>query len=96
MKKDTHPKYYPKAQITCACGKTWITGSTREEIKVELCSNCHPFYTGKQKFLDAARRVEKFQEKSAKKIVASAARKGKKAKKAARVAKKTTTTTDAD
>lgn len=96
MKKDIHPKYYPKAQITCACGKTWAIGSTKEEIKVELCSNCHPFYTGKQKFLDTARRVEKFQEKSAKKAVASAARKGKKAKKAARVAKKTVSATDAD
>ncbi len=88
MKKDIHPAYYPKAQITCACGKTWNIGSTKEEIKVELCSNCHPFYTGKQKFLDTARRVEKFQEKSAKKTVASAARKGKKAKKASRAAKK--------
>ena len=89
MKKDIHPKYYAQAQITCACGKTWVTGSTKEEIKIELCSNCHPFYTGKQKFLDTARRVEKFKEKSALQTSVSAARKGKKAKKAARVAKKT-------
>ena len=91
MKKDIHPKYYPKAQIICACGKTWVVGSTKEEIKIELCSNCHPFYTGKQKFLDTARRVEKFKEKSAKQTSVSAERKGKKAKKAARVAKKTAT-----
>lgn len=60
MKKNTHPTYYPQATATCACGNTFVTGSTQEVIKTELCSACHPFYTGKQKLIDTARRVEKF------------------------------------
>jgi len=67
MKPDTHPKYYEKAKITCACGNTFYTGSTKEELRIDLCSKCHPFYTGKQKLVDTARRVEKFQERAAKK-----------------------------
>lgn len=67
MKKDVHPPYYPKAKIVCVCGANYTTGSTIEEIHVEICSACHPFFTGKQKLVDAARRVEKFQERSAKK-----------------------------
>ncbi|MBN2395120.1 MAG: 50S ribosomal protein L31 [Candidatus Atribacteria bacterium] len=59
MKKGIHPKY-GKAMITCACGNTFETGSTKEEIRVEICSACHPFFTGKQKILDSAGRVEKF------------------------------------
>lgn len=66
MKKDTHPKYYPTAKVTCACGHSFVTGSTVELIQVEVCSNCHPFYTGKQKFIDTARRVEKFQARTTK------------------------------
>ena len=83
MKKDTHPAYYPKAEITCACGTTHKVGSTVEKITVDICSNCHPFYTGKQKLVDTARRIEKFEEKIAKKTTASKTRKGKTAKKAA-------------
>jgi len=60
MKKDIHPNYHKDAKITCACGKVHEIGSTMKEIQVELCSSCHPFYTGKQKILDTARRVEKF------------------------------------
>lgn len=60
MKKDIHPKYYENAKVVCACGNAFMTGSTLPEIKIELCSACHPFYTGKQKLVDAARRVEKF------------------------------------
>ncbi|HPX64721.1 MAG TPA: 50S ribosomal protein L31 [bacterium] len=60
MKKNLHPTYYPKAKVTCACGNTFTTGSTLPEIKTEICSACHPFYTGKQKLVDTARRVEKF------------------------------------
>lgn len=67
MKKDIHPKYYKNAKVICACGNTFEVGSTEEEIKVELCSECHPFYTGKQKLVDTAKRVEKFQAKTAKK-----------------------------
>ena len=63
MKSEIHPKYYRDAKAVCACGNNFITGSTQKEIKVELCSMCHPFYTGKQKLVDSARRVEKFQAK---------------------------------
>jgi len=87
MKKDTHPKYNQGAKVTCACGNVFTIGSTKDEIRVELCNLCHPFYTGKQKFVDTARRVEKFQEKAAKTSAASAVRKGKKAKKIAKKAK---------
>ncbi len=78
MKKDIHPEYYPKAKVTCACGNTFTVGSTLKEIKVELCSACHPFYTGKQKLVDSARRVEKFKEKMEKKAAISATKKEKK------------------
>lgn len=88
MKKDIHPKYYDNAKITCACGAVYTIGSTVKEMQVELCSACHPFYTGKQKLVDTARRVEKFQEKMAKKTTISKARKGKKVKRATRAAKK--------
>ena len=64
MKKDIHPKYY-KAKVHCACGNEFETGSTREEIKVEICSKCHPFFTGKQKLIDSAGRVERFKSKYA-------------------------------
>lgn len=63
MKKDIHPKYHTDAKVSCVCGHTFVTGSTLPELKVELCSACHPFYTGKQKLFDAARRVEKFKAK---------------------------------
>lgn len=61
MKADIHPTYYTDATVTCACGKTFATGSTVKELRIEICSNCHPFYTGKQKFVDTARRVDRFQ-----------------------------------
>lgn len=60
MKKDIHPKYYSDAKITCACGAEFKVGSTMEKIHVEICSQCHPFYTGKEKLLDTAGRVDKF------------------------------------
>lgn len=61
MKANIHPKWYPEAKIICACGNTFTTGSTKSEIRVEICSACHPFFTGKMKFIDAQGRVEKFQ-----------------------------------
>ncbi len=61
MKKDIHPKYYTNAKVTCSCGNTFIVGSTMPEINVEVCSACHPFYTGTAKFIDTAGRVDKFQ-----------------------------------
>jgi large subunit ribosomal protein L31 len=66
MKKEIHPKVFDTV-IKCACGATFETKSTEKEIHVEICSNCHPFFTGKQKFLDTAGRIERFQKKYAKK-----------------------------
>jgi len=60
MKKNIHPNYHPKAKVTCACGNTFTVGSTVPEIKVEICSKCHPFYTGREQLIDTAGRVEKF------------------------------------
>jgi large subunit ribosomal protein L31 len=60
MKKDIHPKYFEKTKISCSCGNSFEVGSTQEEIQVEICSACHPFYTGSQKLLDVAGRVDKF------------------------------------
>ncbi|HEV8338029.1 MAG TPA: 50S ribosomal protein L31 [bacterium] len=62
MKKSIHPTYY-QATVTCACGETFVTGSTKESIRVEICSRCHPFYTGQRKFVDAEGRVQKFARK---------------------------------
>jgi large subunit ribosomal protein L31 len=87
MKKDIHPEYYNNATITCSCGNSFTTGSTQKEIHVEICGNCHPFYTGKQKLVDTAQRVEKFQAKAAKKEALKHV-KGKAAKRAAKAAKK--------
>src|SRR5512136_68428 len=61
MKKDIHPKYYPEAKVICACGNTWTTGSTQEEIHTEMCSVCHPFFTGEQRIVDTAGQVDRFQ-----------------------------------
>jgi large subunit ribosomal protein L31 len=88
MKADIHPEYYPKATVTCACGKSYTMGSTMKEISVELCSACHPFFTGKQKLVDTARRVEKFQERTGKKTSIAATQGGKKRKVAKRVARR--------
>jgi large subunit ribosomal protein L31 len=61
MKKNIHPKYYPDATITCACGNTWKTGSTRKEIRTEICSACHPFFTGQQqRIIDIEGQVDRF------------------------------------
>lgn len=62
MKKGIHPEYV-ETTVTCGCGETFKTRSTKSEIKVEICSKCHPFYTGKQKFVDSAGRVERFKKK---------------------------------
>lgn len=65
MKKDIHPKYFDKAEVFCACGAKYDFGSTKEKITVEICGACHPFYTGTEKVLDAAGRVEKFKTRKA-------------------------------
>ncbi len=62
MKSEIHPKYQP-AQVTCACGNNFVTRATVPEIRVEICSNCHPFFTGRQKLVDTERRVERFQQR---------------------------------
>lgn len=61
MKKDIHPEWYPQAKVTCACGASFVTGSTKPEVHVEICSQCHPFFTGEMKFVDTQGRIEKFQ-----------------------------------
>lgn len=66
MKKDIHPKY-AESKVTCACGNTFTTRSTKNAINVEICSACHPFFTGKQKLIDTEGRVQRFQKKYAKK-----------------------------
>ena len=72
MKKDIHPEYR-KAVVSCVCGNTFETRSTMGNIHVEICSACHPYYTGKQKLLDSAGRVERFNKKYAKKTAAATA-----------------------
>lgn len=67
MKPEIHPKYYPNARIICACGHTWTTGATLPEIRLDLCSNCHPFYTGEQRIVDTAGRVDRFKMRLAQK-----------------------------
>jgi len=67
MKKDIHPKYYPNARAHCACGNSFSIGSTKELIEVEICSNCHPFYAGKERIVDTMGRVERFRKRLAKK-----------------------------
>ncbi len=61
MKKDIHPNYHQDATVKCACGNTFKTGSTQKKIDTEICSSCHPFYTGKGKLVDTAGRIEKFE-----------------------------------
>jgi large subunit ribosomal protein L31 len=66
MKKEIHPKYFPTAKAQCACGASFTVGSTKPEINVEICSDCHPFYTGSKELVDIAGRVEKFKARKAK------------------------------
>ncbi len=75
-KKDIHPAYFPTAKVTCACGKTYTMGASQAELNVDICSSCHPFYTGEEKLIDTAGRVEKF--KSRRTAAASAPKKEKK------------------
>jgi large subunit ribosomal protein L31 len=77
MKKGIHPEYY-QAKVTCACGTSWTVGSTKKEIQLDICSACHPFFTGKQKMVDTAGRVEKFRRKYGIKDKTSEVVKGKK------------------
>lgn len=85
MKKEIHPKYSNNVKVTCSCGNTFVTGSTLESINTELCSKCHPFYTGEQKIVDTDNLVSKFQKRQEKASTMSF--RTKKAKMAARKAK---------
>jgi large subunit ribosomal protein L31 len=60
MKKNLHPQWFPQANVVCACGNTWVTGAAVEEIRTDICSACHPFYTGEQRIVDTEGRVDKF------------------------------------
>ena len=71
MKTEIHPQYQ-QVQVHCACGETWTTGSTKKELRVEICSKCHPFFTGKQKLVDSAGRIDRFQQRYAKKTPTAA------------------------
>jgi large subunit ribosomal protein L31 len=70
MKKNLHPEYH-EVLVHCACGVTWTTHSTKKELRIEICSNCHPFFTGKQKLVDSAGRVERFRKRYEKKVAAA-------------------------
>ena len=74
MKDKIHPAYF-EAKVTCVCGNTFTVGSTKKELSIDICSNCHPFYTGKQKLIDAEGRIERFNKRYAKdpKVAANAA-----------------------
>lgn len=65
MKAEIHPKFYNECKVTCVCGNSFTTGSVKEEIKIDICSACHPFFTGKQKILDTEGRIDRFRKKYA-------------------------------
>ncbi len=83
MKANTHPKFYTDAKVICACGHTFTTGSTKENISVEVCYKCHPYYTGEQRYLDIKGRVDVFQKKQevAKKYIGTGSKSKKKEEK---------------
>jgi large subunit ribosomal protein L31 len=68
MKEGIHPKYYPNATVICACGNSWTTGATQKEIRTDVCSACHPFFTGEQRIVDTAGQVERFMRRLEKKV----------------------------
>ena len=66
MKEKIHPTYYPDAKVVCACGNSFVTGATKKELRVEVCSQCHPFFTGEQRIVDTAGRIERFRRRYSK------------------------------
>ncbi|OGE73722.1 MAG: 50S ribosomal protein L31 [Candidatus Doudnabacteria bacterium RIFCSPLOWO2_02_FULL_42_9] len=66
MKNEIHPQYFTAAKVVCACGNSFITGSTQQELHVEICYNCHPFYTGKQNLIDTSGTIDRFKKRSSK------------------------------
>ena len=81
MKPNIHPQFYSNSKVACACGNTFVTGSTVATLHTEICSDCHPFYTGKQKLVDTAGRVDKFKHRVAKASEIKATAKTKKVRK---------------
>lgn len=81
MKPNIHPQFNTQVTVTCACGNTFVTGSTAKEIYTEICSACHPFYTGKQKLIDTQGRVDKFKKRNATAVQIKSAAKEKKPRK---------------
>ena len=81
MKNDIHPKWFPNAKVSCTCGNSFTVGSTKEEIRVDVCSACHPFFTGQQKFVDSLGRVEKFKKRKAAAVTNLVSKKKKKLQK---------------
>ncbi|MCX6797164.1 MAG: 50S ribosomal protein L31 [Candidatus Doudnabacteria bacterium] len=81
MKDKIHPIFYPNSKVTCACGNSFATGSTAEKLHTEICSNCHPFYTGKQKLIDTTGTVDKFKKRQAAATKIKSAAKEKKPRK---------------
>lgn len=81
MKKEIHPQYYPNAKIACACGNVLVAGSTQPEMRVEICSNCHPFFTGTEKLVDTRGTVERFKARQTRASEIKATKPAKKARK---------------
>ena len=81
MKPNIHPTYFSDTQVVCACGNVFTTGSTKQQIRVEICAKCHPFYTGVQKFVDTVGNIEKFQARQKTAVARQATVKAKVAKK---------------
>ena len=94
MRVGIHPKYH-EVEARCACGATWKTRSTRKELRLEICSNCHPFFTGRQKLVDTEGRVERFTKKYGQQTVAALKARQQQARKAARPAEPAKATADA-
>lgn len=93
MKKEIHPKYNEKVKVTCTCGNTFYTGSTMDPINIEICSQCHPFYTGKQKLIDDSGIINKYAKRVESHGKVSKTKVGKKAKRARQAVKKSTKST---
>lgn len=94
MKKKIHPKYYKDSKITCACGNVIKVGSTAQDMQIEICSACHPFYTGKKKLVDSTGQVDRFKKRMEKASVLKKSITDKKAKHAARAKAKSSKKTD--
>ena len=87
MKTDIHPKYFDKAEVKCACGNSFVSGSTKPSIQVEICYKCHPFFTGKEKLIDTAGKVERFKARREKAAAAPKIEKKARVKKAVKTKK---------